>query len=71
MALTGCRVYTPNNRCRPGTPLTSLPKFTPVKNVEDRRAGEGEKGRTTQGENHKRPKQRDDGRAGTRLDHVC
>ena len=42
-------VYTPNNRCRPEAPLTSLPKLTPVKNVEeDRRAGEEEKGRTTQ-----------------------
>lgn len=30
-------VYTPNNRCRPEAPLTSLPKLTPVKNVEDNR----------------------------------
>lgn len=41
-------LYTPNNRCRPEAPLTSLPKLTPVKNVgEDSRRGEGEKGRTT------------------------
>lgn len=40
-AATECRVYTPNNRCRPA-PLTSLPKLTPVKNVEeDRRVGGG------------------------------
>lgn len=26
-------LYTPNNRCRPEAPLTSLPKLTPVKNV--------------------------------------
>ena len=39
---TKCEVYTPNNRCRPEAPLTSLPKLTPVKNVkEDRRGGEG------------------------------
>lgn len=37
---TECRVYTPNKRCRPEAPLTSLPKLTPVKNVEeDRREG--------------------------------
>lgn len=51
-------VYTPNNRCRPEAPLTSLPKLTPVKNVEEeRRVEEGEKGRTSQDEkknkNHK------------------
>lgn len=34
--------YTPNNRCRPEAPLTSLPKLTPVKNDEDRK-GEGER----------------------------
>lgn len=40
---TECRVYTPNKRCRPEAPLTSLPKLTPVKNVgEDRRDGGGE-----------------------------
>lgn len=39
---TESRVYTPNNRCRPEAPLTSLPKLTPAKNVEeDRRVGEG------------------------------
>lgn len=32
-------IYTPN-RCRPEAPLTSLPKLTPVKNLEDRRRGE-------------------------------
>lgn len=43
------KVYTPNNRCRPEAPLTSLPKLTPVKNVEeDRRVEVGEKGRTSQ-----------------------
>lgn len=37
-------LYTPNNRCRPEAPLTSLPKLTPVKNVgED--SGERERGR--------------------------
>lgn len=57
-------VYTPNNRCRPEAPLTSLPKLTPVKNVEDnRRVGGEEKGRTTQDKNHKRQKQRDDGQS--------
>lgn len=57
-ALLSAGVYTPNNRCRPEAPLTSLPKLTPVKNVEeDRRVGEGEKGRTTQEKkNHKRQK---------------
>lgn len=64
---TECWVYTPNNRCRPEAPLTSLPKLTPVKNVEeDRRDGEGEeeeKGRTTQDKNHKRQKQRDGGQS--------
>lgn len=34
--------YTPNNRCRPEAPLTSLPKLTPVKNDEHRK-GEGER----------------------------
>lgn len=34
--------YTPNNRCRPEAPLTSLPKLTPAKNDEDRK-GEGER----------------------------
>lgn len=38
--------YTPNNRCRPEAPLTSLPKLTPVKNDEDRK-GEGERGNKT------------------------
>ena len=42
-ALPSVGVYTPNNRCRPEAPLTSLPKLTPVKNVEDRRVGEEEK----------------------------
>ncbi len=61
---TECRVYTPNNSCRPEAPLTSLPKLTPVKNVEeDRRVGEEEKGRTTQDKNHKRQKQRDGGQS--------
>lgn len=61
---TECGVYTPNNRCRPEAPLTSLPKLTPVKNVEeDRRVGKGEKGRTTQDKNHKRQKQRDGGQS--------
>lgn len=47
--LQSVKVYTPNNRCRPEAPLTSLPKLTPVKNVEeDRRVEEGEKGRTSQ-----------------------
>ena len=36
-------VYTPNNRCRPEAPLTSLPKLTPVNNEEDRKGG-GEEG---------------------------
>lgn len=35
-------LYTPNNRCRPEAPLTSLPKLTPVKNVGE---DSGEKGR--------------------------
>lgn len=48
--------------------MTSLPKLTPVKNVEeDRRVEEGEKGRTSQGKknkkNHKRQKQRDGGQS--------
>lgn len=48
-------VYTPNNRRRPEAPLTSLPKLTPVKNVEDnnRVGGGGEKGRS-QNKNHKK-----------------
>lgn len=37
-------LYTPNNRCRPEAPLTSLPKLTPVKNVEEDSWGRG-KGR--------------------------
>lgn len=46
-------LYTPNNRCRPEAPLTSLPKLTPVKNVgEDSGRGEGEKGRTTKDKNN-------------------
>lgn len=50
-------VYTPNNRCRPEAPLTSLPKLTPVKNVEEeRRVEEGEKGRTSQDEKKKKKK---------------
>lgn len=54
-------MYTPNNRCRPEAPLTSLPKLTPVKNVEeeDSRDGEEEKGKTAQDKNHNRQKQRD------------
>lgn len=35
--------------------MTSLPKLTPVKNVEeDRRVEEGEKGRTSQGKKKKK-----------------
>lgn len=34
--------YTPNNRCRPEAPLTSLTKLTPVKSDENRK-GEGER----------------------------
>lgn len=34
--------YTPNNRCRPEAPLTSLTKLTPVKNDENRK-GEWER----------------------------
>lgn len=41
--------------------MTSLPKLTPVKNVEeeDSRDGEEEKGKTAQDKNHNRQKQRD------------
>lgn len=47
--------YTPNNRCRPEAPLTSLPKLTPVKNDEDRKR-EGERRNKTRfkKKNHKR-----------------
>lgn len=38
-------LYTPNNRCRPEAPLTSLPKLTPVKNVREdsRERGRGKR----------------------------
>lgn len=59
---TECRVYTPNKRCRPEAPLTSLPKLTPVKNVEeDRRDGGGRT--TTEDKNHKRQQQGEDGQS--------
>lgn len=61
---TKCGVYTPNNRCRPEAPLTSLPKLTPAKNAEGNgRVGEEEKGRTTQDKNQKRQRQRDGGQS--------
>lgn len=63
-ALLSAGVYTPNNRCRPEAPLTSLPKLTPVKNVEDRRVGEEEeKEEQHKIKNHKRQKQRDGGQS--------
>lgn len=38
--------YTPNNRCRPEAPLTSLTKLTPVKNDEDRKGEGGRRNKT-------------------------
>lgn len=40
--MSGGGGYTPNKRCRPEAPLTSLTKLTPVKNDENRK-GEGER----------------------------
>lgn len=38
--------YTPNNRCRPEAPLTSLTKLTPVKNDENRKGEEERRNKT-------------------------
>lgn len=44
-------LYTPNNRCRPEAPLTSLPKLTPVKNVGE---DSGERGRVRRKDNKRK-----------------
>lgn len=72
-ALTSAGVYTPNNRCRPEAPLTSLTKLTPVKNVEeDKEVGDGKKEGTKQDlkKNHRRQEQRDVVKAGTQINDV-